>query len=186
MELNTDSTLVNCFEQVVKECGADSAFQGPDGQFTYSALDEMSNAVAAELGAQGARSGDRVILLLHQGIDFIASVLGCLKAGCCAIPLDNSAPEQRLQALFAATNPHSIMASNCRDFANFQLGELPGALIFVENIDPKREMSFYAPEISSRHPAIVIFNLRFDGKAERRGYSPRYDYPSGAAVSRPV
>lgn len=52
---------------------------------TYGALDARAKGVAARLAAHCA-PGDRVLLLLTPGIDFIAAYFGCLYAGCVAIP----------------------------------------------------------------------------------------------------
>jgi len=52
---------------------------------TYRALDAHTKAVAQQLAGHCA-PGDRVLLLLTPGIDFIAAYFGCLYAGCVAIP----------------------------------------------------------------------------------------------------
>ncbi|MDX2133444.1 MAG: fatty acyl-AMP ligase [Saprospiraceae bacterium] len=52
---------------------------------TYSQLDDRARGIADRLSVH-AQKGDRVLLLLTPGIDFIAAFFGCLYAGCVAIP----------------------------------------------------------------------------------------------------
>lgn len=52
---------------------------------TYLELDQRATAVAARLQQQ-CKNGDRVLLLLPQGLNFIAAFFGCLRAGVIAVP----------------------------------------------------------------------------------------------------
>ncbi|WP_437811936.1 amino acid adenylation domain-containing protein [Sorangium sp. So ce1078] len=53
---------------------------------TYGELDRRARALAAEL-QQGARAGERALLLVPPGLDFIAAFFGCLYAGLIAVPV---------------------------------------------------------------------------------------------------
>lgn len=52
---------------------------------TRGQLDERARSVAAQL-QELAAPGDRVLLIRHQGLDFLVDVLGCLYAGMVAVP----------------------------------------------------------------------------------------------------
>lgn len=52
---------------------------------TYGALEQRTRAFAASLAAL-TRPGDRVLLLLETGLDYVAGFLGCLQAGLVAVP----------------------------------------------------------------------------------------------------
>ncbi|WP_437277994.1 amino acid adenylation domain-containing protein [Sorangium sp. So ce375] len=52
----------------------------------YGELDRRARALAAELQA-GARAGERALLLVPPGLDFIAAFFGCLYAGLVAVPV---------------------------------------------------------------------------------------------------
>lgn len=54
-------------------------------QLTYQQLEEQARAIAAELG-QHAQPGERVLLLLPQGLEYIAALFGCFYAGLVAVP----------------------------------------------------------------------------------------------------
>ncbi len=52
---------------------------------TYAELESRARALAACLQGAGA-AGERALLLYSPGLDFIAGFLGCLYAGCVAVP----------------------------------------------------------------------------------------------------
>jgi len=53
---------------------------------TYADLDGRAARVARELAAQGGVAGDRALLLMDSGIDYVAAFYGCLYAGVIAVP----------------------------------------------------------------------------------------------------
>ena len=53
--------------------------------FTHNELDHRARAIAATLQSMGA-AGERVLLPLSSGLDFIAAFFGCQYAGAMAIP----------------------------------------------------------------------------------------------------
>ncbi|WP_437926833.1 amino acid adenylation domain-containing protein [Sorangium sp. So ce291] len=53
---------------------------------TYGELDRCARALAAEL-QPAARAGERALLLVPPGLDFIAAFFGCLYAGLMAVPV---------------------------------------------------------------------------------------------------
>ena len=58
-------------------------------QVTYADLDRSSAAIAASLRRLGCTKGDRVALLLNNGIEFIETELGILRAGLVKVPVNN-------------------------------------------------------------------------------------------------
>ena len=63
-----------------------SGSAGTHRTLTWRQLDARAQAVAAQL-AQWAKPGERVALLLPQGLDYVAAFLGCLRAQAVAVPL---------------------------------------------------------------------------------------------------
>jgi long-chain acyl-CoA synthetase len=60
-----------------------------DGEsVTYADLEHHSAAVAAHLRQRGIAPGDRVALLLPNGVGFVAALLGILRTGAVAVPLN--------------------------------------------------------------------------------------------------
>jgi acyl-CoA synthetase (AMP-forming)/AMP-acid ligase II len=75
--------------------------EGPGERLTYAALDRRARALGALLDERGA-SGERVLLPLPLGPDFLAALFGCFYAGALAVPLpapDATKPEPGRAAL---------------------------------------------------------------------------------------
>ena len=66
--------------------------------FTYAQLDRRSRAIAAKLQEAGAE-GQRVLLTLDSGLEFIGAFLGCLYAGAVAVPAYRPSPVLRQESL---------------------------------------------------------------------------------------
>ncbi|MGW5054714.1 benzoate-CoA ligase family protein [Actinokineospora sp. NPDC004072] len=61
--------------------GQRTALLTPSGPVTYAALVERADRLAAVLRALGVRPGDRVLLALADGLDFVAAWFGAQRAG---------------------------------------------------------------------------------------------------------
>jgi len=57
------------------------AFIDDRGEYTYAQLDALSSAFANGLRARGLQMEQRILLCLHDGIDFPVAFLGAIKAG---------------------------------------------------------------------------------------------------------
>ncbi|GLZ35227.1 hypothetical protein Lesp02_74140 [Lentzea sp. NBRC 105346] len=97
------------------------------GAFTYRELDEVSNRLARELIARGVRTESRVAISMRRGPDLIVAMLGVLKAGGCYVPVDTSAPAERLAYILADSEPVCLIADTLIDSAVpvIALDELP-------------------------------------------------------------
>jgi len=69
----------NTFVSFLSESGA------PEGNITFSGLDEASRKIAAGLVAKGL-SGRNLMLLYVPGLDYIKAFFGCMYAGCVPVP----------------------------------------------------------------------------------------------------
>src|SRR5207237_9641255 len=57
----------------------------PEQRITYRALDRRAKGVATRI-AETAKRGDRALLLIPPGLDYVAAYFGCLYAGVIAVP----------------------------------------------------------------------------------------------------
>lgn len=64
---------------------------------SYEALDQQSRAIAATLQMHGAKPGDRILLLFSPGLPLIQAFIGCLYAGCIAVPIYPPAQEKLVE-----------------------------------------------------------------------------------------
>lgn len=86
-----------------------------EGHFTYSKLEVRAQAIAAWLQTR-VRPGDRVLLLLPPGLDYIAAFFGCLFAGAIAVPAyppkrRSNRGEGRIEAIIRDASPATILAA---------------------------------------------------------------------------
>jgi acyl-CoA synthetase (AMP-forming)/AMP-acid ligase II len=85
------STLVELLEHRAERQPDDDVFRfdsgagSEDGTLTFAKLRERACAIAAGLAAVTA-PGDRVVLLVPPGLDYVAAYFGCLYSGAVAVP----------------------------------------------------------------------------------------------------
>lgn len=77
-------------------CPEQIAIESKENKITYQCLDRISTKLALCLLAQGIQKEDRVAILLNKSIEMVAAFLGTLKSGACYIPMDTSAPTERI------------------------------------------------------------------------------------------
>ena len=74
---------------------------------SHADLDRRASAIAAALHAAGAAPGDRALLLLAPGLDYVSAFFGCLYAGVVAVPSyppDPFRPERTLPRLIGVVD----------------------------------------------------------------------------------
>jgi benzoate-CoA ligase family protein len=75
---------------------ATEGYQGP-AQFTFTELQEEVNRVAHALRESGCQPRDRVLIVLPDSIEFIASFFGAAKIGAISVPVNSMARESDYQ-----------------------------------------------------------------------------------------
>jgi len=88
--------LVERFQTIMAEMGPKTAVICDDEHMSYAELDDLSGKVAAALHAEHISRNDIVPVLLARGTDYIAAVLGILKAGAGFICLNEEYPQARI------------------------------------------------------------------------------------------
>jgi acyl-CoA synthetase (AMP-forming)/AMP-acid ligase II len=84
--------------------------QRPYTSITFEELNKNVDAVAAGLQNMGMQTGDRIVLLVHFGVDFITLVLAMLKAGITTVLIDPGMPREHLIESLAAVEPDGFIA----------------------------------------------------------------------------
>ena len=81
--------VAELLDRSAREHGDKPALVTPrDEPLTFAALREGAGAIAAGLGEEGIRPGDRVVLAMHNVPAFVCSYFGILRAGGVVIPLN--------------------------------------------------------------------------------------------------
>lgn len=82
-----------------------------DARATYKELNHLSNSLANYLMDNGIAKGDRVALLLENGLDYITAYYAVLKAGAVAAPLNPGLKPDGLEFLLQNLEPAAIITS---------------------------------------------------------------------------
>ncbi len=82
------ATVWEMFETAARRFPDRPAVVAGDRRITYAELHGQANRMAAGLVARGLKPGARVALLLDNEAEFVVSLLGCLRAGQIAVPMN--------------------------------------------------------------------------------------------------
>jgi amino acid adenylation domain-containing protein len=118
-----ETGYVELFERQVELHSQRSAASCQGDCWTYARLNARANRIAHELLAAGIAPDDRVAIWLPRGLEFLASVLGILKAGAGYVPLDPLHPEQRVAAILRSSRARAVVT--CDSFADRLTALLP-------------------------------------------------------------
>ncbi len=87
------------------------AFVDDGGKYTYGQLAARVNQCANAWRSLGLRAEDRVVLLLHDSIDFPVAFLGAIRAGIVPIPCNTLLTADDYQYLFADSRARAVVVS---------------------------------------------------------------------------
>ncbi|MBU5614624.1 class I adenylate-forming enzyme family protein [Geomonas azotofigens] len=103
-----------------------------DGErVSYRLLNRSANRLAAFLVQRGVLPGDRVVILLANGVKYVASYYGILKAGAVAVPLNVETGQETLGRLLDELQPAGVILEQGAGFLLQQLPLAPGSVRFV-------------------------------------------------------
>ena len=91
-------------EKVAIGCG--------DDEISYKDLDEYTNGIAHHLIEQGVTRGMLLPLYIEKNINAFKAFLGILKADCCYVPLDPTAPPARLDPIIERCDAKFILVDD--------------------------------------------------------------------------
>ena len=109
----------------------DRALIGPDVSLDYGALRHQAGQWRTGLASAGIVAGDRVALLLENGVDFVLAYLAVLGLGAVAVPLNPASPGPELARELAAVRPAGVVVGPPGASMLVKLSELPSRLAVV-------------------------------------------------------
>jgi 4-hydroxybenzoate adenylyltransferase len=95
--------------QVLLRRGRQPAVVDGAGRWTFDALAEASARAGGALADEGVLSGDRVAVALPDGREAAAALIGAMRIGAIAVPLDPGAPAAHLAAAVADCAPSVVV-----------------------------------------------------------------------------
>ncbi|GAY17441.1 non-ribosomal peptide synthetase [Mycobacterium sp. shizuoka-1] len=104
-----ERTVVDRFtEAAVTHRDAIAVRDGSDA-LSYTELHERSDRLAGLLARSGVRSETPVAIRLPRGADYVVAMLGVLKAGGMAVPLEPAMPAGRVDSILAQTATNHVI-----------------------------------------------------------------------------
>ena len=79
---------------------------------TYGQINADADNLASFLVGRGVKKGDRVVILLQNGYEYVVAYYGILKAGAVAVPLSTDTKPDGLNTLLAEIEPAAIISSS--------------------------------------------------------------------------
>jgi long-chain acyl-CoA synthetase len=92
-------------ESNARRFGAKAALLWDHGKLTWSELDAFASGFARYLSIQGVTVGDRVAILLPNGVEFVVAFLAILKLGATPAPLNPLVKDDEIAAFRADLRP---------------------------------------------------------------------------------
>ncbi|MEE8376279.1 MAG: benzoate-CoA ligase family protein [Acidimicrobiia bacterium] len=157
LTLNADNFFLR--DRLAEGRGDRVAIRLDDRVFTYAGVDARASGYASLLLDRGVSAGDRVLLVLPDGVDFVAALFGVFRIGAVVVMLNPGLTEQAMGAIVdgsraAATIVHRQHLAHLRD----SVGEWAPEVIEVSDDFEPPEISVDTAPTASIDPAIWLFS----------------------------
>jgi long-chain acyl-CoA synthetase len=114
-----------------------------DVRATYGEIDAAANRLAACLLARGVQPGDRVGLLMENGLEYVTGFFGILKAGGCVVAMNGANRNRTNRELLADSGAVGLLtraAQVRRNLPELIAGNEQLRFIGVDRVDPAWEL----------------------------------------------
>ncbi|WP_103866072.1 non-ribosomal peptide synthetase [Aquimarina sp. I32.4] len=105
-------TIVDMFNEQVKQRPNDIAIVFKEDHFTYQDIDEKSNMLANYLVKDGIQQESMVCISSYSPLEMIIGILGILKSGGAYVPIDPEFPSERINYVLNDTNAKCFITDN--------------------------------------------------------------------------
>lgn len=103
-------TVGSALAGIARRTGAKTALICGEQRRTYEELNRQANRIAWTLHEHGVRPGERVALLLPNGLEMAEFYFGLAKAGVVAVPLQTNWTSARLEEILQDADIHFLIA----------------------------------------------------------------------------
>jgi len=168
-------TIPEMLATVAKQNAERTAVVDADTAVCYVELEQKIAALATELQRLGVRRGDRVALLLPNGLDFVISYFAIVTTGAIVVPLNDNYQQKELLYFLEVCDVSLLITS--QDFAQLchqvlSMRESPGKLFFVEDKTEDSEavltsISDFNVEIDLDAPVMYQFSSGSTGRPKQ-------------------
>ncbi|MFN8161344.1 MAG: AMP-binding protein [Solirubrobacterales bacterium] len=98
-------------------------------EVAYGELDRMAGGVAGGLHEHGVHRGDRVVMVLPNGLEAVAAIEGTLRSGAALCPLNPSIKRDRLARVLRSVEPTVVLCDAERAEVAESAAELAGGIL---------------------------------------------------------
>lgn len=156
-ELNADHFFLRAR---LEEGAADrAALRIDDRVFVYAEVDRLASGYARRLIEEGVVAGDRVLIVLPDGIDFVASLFGTLRIGAVVVMLNPGLSGEAMGAIIDRSRATAaVVHSRYRNHYEPSVNEWAPELLEVDGAPhmPNEEVDTFSTE--PEDPAIWLFS----------------------------
>jgi acyl-CoA synthetase (AMP-forming)/AMP-acid ligase II len=153
-------------------------------QRTHAALDDRAARLASVLAGHGVRAGDRVALLLHNGFEFVESMLACHKLAACAVPVNFRLTLEEIRFIVEDAGAVGLIAGEQLDELGASLAKDVAAIrVYLGVGTAPAGALVYNDVVSAASPQLEPAPLREDDLALTCYTSGTTGRPKGAMLS---
>ena len=131
---------------------------------TYEELDTRANQLAHELRRRGAQPETLVGLYLPRSPEMVIGLLAALKAGAAYLPLDPSAPLERLTYMLADSGAQIVLTHSA---LRERLGDGPASVIALDDEWPAIAANPRQRALAAVHPKNLAYVIYTSGSTGR-------------------
>ena len=109
--LHFDKTIVEIFEDRVRQNPEAIAVRFGSQTLTYNALNEQANRLAHYLRQKGLSTDGLAGVCIERSPEMIVALLAVLKAGGAYVPVDPGYPDERIRYILSDAQPHILLTT---------------------------------------------------------------------------
>ncbi|WP_166922948.1 non-ribosomal peptide synthetase [Flavobacterium poyangense] len=160
-----DYGIHNLIEETAVKYPENVAIIDNEQQLTYTQINTLANKISHYLIENGIKKKDRVGVLMQRSTEFVATVLGILKAGAIYVPLGKDYPVQRIEEIINQAEIGTIVATTACLSQAFMDSSFSKMFIDLNTTDISGYPE-YAPkvQVENQDLAYTIFTSGSTGK----------------------
>ena len=146
---------------------------------SFEELEDLVDRLAAGLIRFGIQPGQRLVLMVRPGVEFLALTFALFRAGAIVVLIDPGMGLRRVIACLEQTDPHGFVAVPTVQWArmlyrkrfprarlNIRVGGWAPSIASYSQLQTSDPENFNLPDITSTDPAAIIFTSGSTGPAK--------------------